>query len=201
MQDRSLSGAERSKRIQDIMAGRVDLSEFVAPPPPATKSPADRDGRPSNPLDTHGRSGEEIKKSLDGNNYGSERSSYYSERSDSDDSSKRGGGSASSSVENQDANVPVAAAGEASAEPTGGEAMLEDMLDESDTQLAKRMAIEEMTKDRSLGGSESNKRIQDIMAGRVKLPPPKVAPVTSDSPEKVSDAPENVQSGCVLGKQ
>ena len=60
-------------------------------------------------------------------------------------------------------------------EPTGAEAMLTDMPDETDTALAKRKAVQNVMKDKSLNAVERNKKIQDIMAGRVELPtaPPK----------------------------
>ena len=54
--------------------------------------------------------------------------------------------------------------------PTGGEAMLVDMPDEDNTALAKRKAVQAVMKDRSLSLVERNKKIQDIMAGKVELP-------------------------------
>eukprot|EP00804_Cyclotella_cryptica_P003296 CCRYP_010517-RA/>CCRYP_010517-RA protein AED:0.22 eAED:0.22 QI:3/1/1/1/1/1/2/1295/1277 len=54
--------------------------------------------------------------------------------------------------------------------PTGGEAMLTDMPDEDDLAIAKRKAVQTVMKDSSLGAVEKNKKIQDIMAGRIALP-------------------------------
>ena len=52
----------------------------------------------------------------------------------------------------------------------GGEAMLRDMPNEDDTTLAKRKAVQSAMQDRSLSALERNKKIQDIMAGKVVLP-------------------------------
>jgi hypothetical protein len=54
--------------------------------------------------------------------------------------------------------------------PTGGEAMLTGMADENDVALAKRKAVQNVMKDKSLSAVERNKMIQDVMAGRVELP-------------------------------
>ena len=52
---------------------------------------------------------------------------------------------------------------------TGGEAMLRNMPNEDDTTLAKRKAVQSAMQDRSLSALERNKKIQDIMAGKVVL--------------------------------
>jgi hypothetical protein len=48
--------------------------------------------------------------------------------------------------------------------------MLTDMPDENDVALAKRKAVQNVMKDKSLSAVERNKMIQDVMAGRVELP-------------------------------
>ncbi len=52
----------------------------------------------------------------------------------------------------------------------GGEAMLRDMPNKDDTTLAKHKAIQSVVQDRSLSALERNRKIQDIMAGKVVLP-------------------------------
>jgi hypothetical protein len=52
----------------------------------------------------------------------------------------------------------------------GGEAMVHDMPNKDDTTLAKRKAVQSVVQDRSLSVLERNKKIQDIMAGKVVLP-------------------------------
>ena len=47
--------------------------------------------------------------------------------------------------------------------------MLRDMPNEDDTTLAKRKAVQSAMQDRSLSALERNKKIQDIMAGKVVL--------------------------------
>lgn len=53
---------------------------------------------------------------------------------------------------------------------TGAEAMLTDMPDENSIALAKRKAVQNVMTNKSLTAIERNKRIQDIMAGKVELP-------------------------------
>ena len=53
---------------------------------------------------------------------------------------------------------------------TGGEAMLTDMPDEDDKALAKRQLIQQIMRDKSLSATDRNKKIQDVMAGKVELP-------------------------------
>ena len=72
--------------------------------------------------------------------------------------------------------------------------MLTDMPDEDNKALTKRQMIQQIMEDKSLSTGERNKKIQDVMAGRVELPKlePKQAPSetsTSSSPENTSDAP------------
>ena len=55
--------------------------------------------------------------------------------------------------------------------PTGGEAMLSDMPDEDNKALAKRKAVQAVMQDKSLSPVERNKKLQDIMSGKVELPP------------------------------
>ena len=74
-------------------------------------------------------------------------------------------------------------------ELTGGEAMLEDMPDETDTALAKRQAIQSVMKDKDLSAVEKNKKIQDIMAGKVELPKVEAKkPPVVDQEERDSDS-------------
>jgi hypothetical protein len=54
-------------------------------------------------------------------------------------------------------------------EVTGANAMLTDMPDENNTALAKRRAIQSVMQDRGFSAVERNRKIQDIMAGRVEL--------------------------------
>jgi len=62
---------------------------------------------------------------------------------------------------------------------TGGEAMLTDMADEDNKALAKRQLIQQIMKDKSLSAGDRNKKIQDVMAGRVELP--KVEPKSAQT--------------------
>lgn len=132
MRDQSLSSVEKNKKVQDIMAGRV---EFPRTAPPKTR---------------HQHRG---------------RASFDDrEMSSSSESGSRGSGSEA-----------------ASKETTGAEAMLTDMQDESDTALAKRRAIQELMQNKNLSLVERNKKIQDIMAGKVQLPS---TPAESTSPKQ-----------------
>ena len=70
-------------------------------------------------------------------------------------------------------------------ELTGGEAMLTDMPDEDNTALAKRKAVQAVMKDSSLSAVDRNKKIQDIMAGKVELP--KVTVTKKEAAAKVVD--------------
>ena len=56
-------------------------------------------------------------------------------------------------------------------ESTGAEAMLTDMPDENDTALRKRQVIREIMQNKNLSVMQRNQKIQDVMAGRVELPP------------------------------
>ena len=56
-------------------------------------------------------------------------------------------------------------------EVTGANAMLTDMPNKDSTALAKRSAIQSVMQDQDLSATDWNRKIQDIMAGRVKLPP------------------------------
>ena len=56
-------------------------------------------------------------------------------------------------------------------EVIGANAMLINMPDRDNTALAKRRAIQSVMQDRGLSAADRNRKIQDIMAGRVKLPP------------------------------
>ena len=56
-------------------------------------------------------------------------------------------------------------------EVTGANAMLTNMPDKDSTALAKRRAIQSVMQDRGLSAADRNRKIQDIMAGKVKLPP------------------------------
>ncbi|KAL9179665.1 hypothetical protein ACHAXT_008955 [Thalassiosira profunda] len=69
---------------------------------------------------------------------------------------------------------------------TGGEAMLQDMPDEDDAQLAKRQLIQQIMRDSSLTPAEKSKKMQDVMAGKVELPKveTKEPPVTEAPKEK-----------------
>lgn len=92
--------------------------------------------------------------------------------------------------------------------PTGGEAMLVDMPDEDNTALAKRKAVQVVMQDKSLSTVERNKKIQDIMAGRVELPKvasakkpaakePEAAPVQPKAPK---EAPMKADAADPAGK-
>ncbi|KAL7542979.1 hypothetical protein ACHAXR_012437 [Thalassiosira sp. AJA248-18] len=183
MQDKSLNGTERNKKIQDIMTGRVALPKVVEStkqPPPVIQAK-----EPANPAGGGGGRARQVQKE---ESESSESSSGYDSETDSH---QTGGGS---SVENNDSNVAEASSSNGDA-PTGGEAMLTDMADEDDIALAKRRAIQEVMKDKSLSGAERSKKMQDIMAGRVKLPPPpaksKAAPPQSKAvvPQKTIEPP------------
>ncbi len=52
---------------------------------------------------------------------------------------------------------------------TGGEAMLHDMPNKDDSTLTKRKDVQSVVQDRSLSPLERNKKIQDIMAGKVVI--------------------------------
>ena len=76
-------------------------------------------------------------------------------------------------------------------EPTGAEAMLTDMPDETDIALAKRKAVQKVMKDKCLSAVERNKRIQDIMAGRVELPIAPAKPSQDPVHTEDEEAPRN----------
>ena len=150
MQDKSLSGVERNKKIQDIMAGKVELPKVEAKKPPAAESESE-----------------------------SQSESEYESESESEYSSSEGSESSQSvdtlgdPVVKSDDEGSVDTLGDPvtnNDEPHGGEAMLEDMPDETDTALAKRMAIQSVMKDKSLTPVERNKKMQDIMSGKTELP-------------------------------
>ena len=63
--------------------------------------------------------------------------------------------------------------------------MLTDMPDEDNAALAKRKAVQAVMKDSSLSAVERNKKIQDIMAGKVELPK-----VTAPKKQAVAKTPE-----------
>ena len=69
----------------------------------------------------------------------------------------------------QEESMDSAAASEKRGILTGGEAMLRDMPNKDDTTLAKRKAVQSMMQYRSLSALEKNKKIQDLMAGKVVL--------------------------------
>ncbi|KAL7496859.1 hypothetical protein ACHAWT_005649 [Skeletonema menzelii] len=114
-----------------------------------------------------------------------ERAIRESGGSDSESGSESGSGSGSGKVDDE------VEGGEAP--PTGGEAMLTDMPDEDNKALAKRQLIQQIMKDKSLSAGDRNKKIQDVMAGRVELPKvepkPKSPPPTNNSTEEGGDAP------------
>lgn len=68
--------------------------------------------------------------------------------------------------------------------------MLVDMPDETNLALAKRKAVQAVIKDKSLSAVQRNKKIQDIMAGRVDLPKvlPKVDTSGSTKPAEQAKA-------------
>ena len=77
--------------------------------------------------------------------------------------------------------------------PTGGEAMLSDMPDEDNKALAKRKAVQAVMQDKSLSPVERNKKIQDIMSGKVELPPVSAAKKPAEA--SVTPAPEAKYKG------
>jgi hypothetical protein len=89
------------------------------------------------------------------------------EGSESDGSESNYSGSMSNDKEE---SMDSAAASKDERILTGGEAMLHDMPNEDDTTLTKRKAVQSVVQDRSLSALEMNKKIQDIMAGKVVLP-------------------------------
>eukprot|EP00581_Thalassiosira_minuscula_P009710 CAMPEP_0183709706 /NCGR_PEP_ID=MMETSP0737-20130205/5694_1 /TAXON_ID=385413 /ORGANISM="Thalassiosira miniscula, Strain CCMP1093" /LENGTH=1745 /DNA_ID=CAMNT_0025937873 /DNA_START=28 /DNA_END=5265 /DNA_ORIENTATION=+ len=186
MQDRSLSAVDRNKKIQDVMAGRVELPK-VEPKkaPPVTMAAA-------KPVANQTRRTQEEEDESDSEESYSESddeedgSSVYSE-SESESSGSQGGSSASSSEQDSSANDVGEGASDAAEGGDGANAMLRDMPDESDTQLAKRFAIQGVMKDKSLNPQERTKMIQDIMAGKVKLQPP---PQKSKPPSPAPSPPK-----------
>ncbi|KAL7467188.1 hypothetical protein ACHAXS_007444 [Conticribra weissflogii] len=75
---------------------------------------------------------------------------------------------------------------EAASNAQGGEAMLTEMPDENDTTLARRKAIKIIMQDRGLSAVERNKKIQDVMAGRVELPNITKVPRTTKSTQSTT---------------
>ena len=72
--------------------------------------------------------------------------------------------------------------------------MLVDMPDETNLALAKRKAVQAVIKDKSLSAVQRNKKIQDIMAGRVDLP--KVLPkVDTSGSTKPAEQAKALQAG------
>ncbi|KAL7486263.1 hypothetical protein ACHAW6_011860, partial [Cyclotella cf. meneghiniana] len=135
MRDSSLSAVDRNKKIQDVMAGRVELpilSSKVRADPPVIES--------QNVLHRH-----------------------------------------------------------AEPAPTGGEAMLTDMPDENDVVLAKRKAVQIVMKDSSMGAVEKNKKIQDILAGRVELRT--ISPKPSEDPLHTPKESSNIHIESVVPKK
>ena len=62
--------------------------------------------------------------------------------------------------------------------------MLTDMPDKNNTTPGKRRAIHSVMPDRDLSAVERNRKIQDIMAGRVKL----LTVVSKEATAKLSNA-------------
>lgn len=175
MQDKSLNGVERNKKMQDIMAGRVELPK-VEPRAGGTKKDPSLKVAAANlhkKMSAVRSASSEVRasrattpESSDSNSDSSDSGSSYEEDSN-----------LGSSVENTD---PTDKAESPAAVGAGGaDKMLTDMPDEDETALAKRRAIKKIMQDRSLGGSERMKMMQDVMAGRVELPKvePRVEPV------------------------
>ena len=89
------------------------------------------------------------------------------EGSESDSSESKYSGSMS---DDEEESMDSAAASKDERILTGGEAMLHNMPNEDDTTLAKRKAVQSVVQDWSLSVLKTNKKIQDIMAGKVVLP-------------------------------
>jgi cytidine deaminase len=146
MQDKSLSAIERNKKIQDIMAGKVELPKVAA-----AKKAAAATMEPESPAAKE-------KECMEGGN------------------------------ENVNASAP-----------TGGEAMLTDMPDEDNLALAKRKAVQAVMQDKSLSAIERNKKIQDIMAGKVELP--KVAAAKKAAAATTESEPAPLKSSKTKAKK
>jgi hypothetical protein len=76
--------------------------------------------------------------------------------------------------------------------------MLNDMPDETEAALAKRQLIQDIMKDSSLSGVEKNKKIQDVMAGRVELPKLKAQPQAVQATKAAIDEEERNASSAGL---
>ncbi|KAL7548105.1 hypothetical protein ACHAWF_011392 [Thalassiosira exigua] len=204
MKDGSLSMVEKNKKIQDVMAGRVELPKVEKEEEPRPTTPPSREGgggdEAVNDAPTGGEAmladmpdeddGALAKRQLiqsimkDGSLTTVERNKKIQDvmagrvelpKAEKKKSRQRPERTAPEAASRGEAAGPgreeearPATAGDA--QPTGGEAMLADMPDEDDAALAKRQLIQSIMKDSSLNTKEKNKKIQDVMAGKVALP-------------------------------
>eukprot|EP00986_Skeletonema_menzelii_P009252 scaffold4165_cov217-Skeletonema_menzelii.AAC.1 len=206
MKDKSLSAGERNKKIQDVMAGRVELPKVEPKPksPPPTNNSTEEGG--DAPLtggeamltdmpdednkalakrqliqqimkDKSLSAGERNKKIQDVMAGRIELPKVEPKQTTSETSPSSSSSSSSSPVIASDAPL------------TGGEAMLTDMPDEDNKALAKRQLIQQIMKDKSLSAGDRNKKIQDVMAGRVELPKVEPKPAQTEPPSANVDEP------------
>ena len=192
MQDKSLSAQERNKKIQDVMSGRVELPEVKK----KEESGSDNDDMGSGanamltdmPDETNAALGKRMliqavmqDKSLSAQERNKKIQDVMSGRVelpkvDRKKKTRKPTASDQSHGKSDKVNhcVTTATGTSTSAsegESTGAEAMLTDMPDENDTALRKRQVIREIMQNKNLSVMQRNQKIQDVMAGRVELPP------------------------------
>jgi len=180
MQDRSLSPQERNAKIQEIMSNRVEL-----PPVPVK---AKTFGKRRSSLDNFIEECQEASKSLrhvDDPDTAEKRAERRKNIVEADKAKPKGPLGLTQNLL-QDKRSGLKATPNSSLlnindgceeswsdnddVGSGANAMLTDMPDETNAALGKRLLIQAVMQEKSLSAQERNKKIQDIMSGRVELP-------------------------------
>eukprot|EP00985_Skeletonema_marinoi_P003229 scaffold1348_cov142-Skeletonema_marinoi.AAC.5 len=202
MKDKSLSAGDRNKKIQDVMAGRVELPKVESKPkssPPPAKSTGDASdaqltGGEAMLTDMADEDNKALAKRQLIQQTMKDKSLSAGDRNKKIQDVMAGRVELPKVESKPKSSAPATTTEEAGdAQLTGGEAMLTDMADEDNKALAKRQLIQQIMKDKSLSAGDRNKKIQDVMAGRVELPKVESKPKSSPPPAKstgdASDTP------------
>eukprot|EP00985_Skeletonema_marinoi_P009287 scaffold4313_cov66-Skeletonema_marinoi.AAC.1 len=175
MKDKSLSAGDRNKKIQDVMAGRVELPKVESKPkssPPPAKSTGDASdaqltGGEAMLTDMADEDNKALAKRQLIQQIMKDKSLSAGDRNKKIQDVMAGRVELPKVESKPKSSPPATSTGEAGDAPlTGGEAMLTDMADEDNKALAKRQLIQQIMKDKSLSAGDRNKKIQDVMAGR-----------------------------------